>query len=91
MRELTALTEEELIAVNKKLNDYNNYPQRDGKLIPIEVKSGERVGAESLKEYIRLFKPAYAIRISMKNFGCEDGIKSVPLYAVFCIHDEWSA
>lgn len=63
----------------------------DGKLIPIEVKSGERVGAESLKEYIRLFKPAYAIRISMKNFGCEDGIKSVPLYAVFCIHDEWSA
>ncbi len=62
----------------------------DGKLIPIEVKSGEHVGAASLKEYIRLFKPDYSIRVSMKNFGFEDGIKSVPLYAVFCIHDDWN-
>ena len=26
-----------------------------------------------------------AIRISEKNFGLENNIKSVPLYAVFCI------
>ena len=62
----------------------------DGKLIPIEVKSGEHVGADSLREYIRHFKPSYSIRVSMKNFGFEDGIKSVPLYAVFCIHDDWN-
>ncbi len=57
------------------------------KLIPIEVKSGEHVTAASLNEYTRLFKPAYSIRISEKNFGLENNIKSVPLYAVFCIRD----
>lgn len=31
------------------------------------------------------YKPAYSIRISSRNFGFMDGIKSVPLYAVFCI------
>ncbi len=57
----------------------------DGKTIPVEVKSGENVGSDSLHEYIRLFHPAYAIRISERNFGFENGIRAVPLYAVFCI------
>lgn len=57
----------------------------DGKLIPLEVKSGDNVTSQSLMEYIRLFKPAYAIRLSMRNFGFENGIHSVPLYATFCI------
>lgn len=35
--------------------------------------------------YIEKFKPKYSIRISNKNFGFENGIKSVPLYATFCI------
>ncbi|MBR1937627.1 MAG: DUF4143 domain-containing protein, partial [Spirochaetales bacterium] len=57
----------------------------DGKLIPIEVKSGDNTGSDSLNDYIRLFNPDYSIRISEKNFGFENHIKSVPLYAVFCI------
>ena len=59
-----------------------------GKLIPVEVKSGDHVTAISLNEYIQQFKPAYSIRVSEKNFGLEMNIKSVPLYAVFCICDE---
>ena len=59
--------------------------QRDGQLIPIEVKSADNTKAKSLKVYIETFKPAYAIKISAKNFGFEDGKKTVPLYAVFCI------
>lgn len=35
MRELMSLTEDELKTVNKKLNEYNNFPQRDGRLIPL--------------------------------------------------------
>ena len=58
-----------------------------GKLIPLEVKSGDHVTAASLNEYVRLYKPAYSIRISERNFGFENNIKSVPLYAVFCIQD----
>ena len=59
--------------------------QRDGQLIPIEVKSADNTKAKSLKVYMEIFKPAYAIKLSAKNFGFEDGKKTVPLYAAFCI------
>ena len=54
-------------------------------IIPVEVKAGERVASRSLSVYAKKYKPLYSIRISGKNFGFENGIKSVPLYAVFCI------
>ena len=59
--------------------------QREGKLIPIEVKSTDNTKAKSLKVYMDTFKPAYAIKLSARNFGFEDGKKTVPLYAAFCI------
>lgn len=59
--------------------------QRDGKIIPIEVKSADNTKAKSLKVYMETYNPAYAIKLSAKNFGFEDGKKTVPLYAAFCI------
>lgn len=59
--------------------------QRDGKLIPIEVKSADNTRAKNLKVYMDTYKPAYAIKLSTKNFGFEDNKKIVPLYAAFCI------
>ena len=59
--------------------------QRDGQLIPIEVKSADNTKAKSLKVYMDTYKPAYAIKLSAKNFGFEDNKKIVPLYAAFCI------
>ena len=59
--------------------------QRDGQLIPIEVKSADNTRAKSLKVYMETYKPAYAIKLSAKNFGFEDKKKTVPLYAAFCI------
>lgn len=59
--------------------------QREGKLIPIEVKSADNTRAKSLKVYMETYKPEYAIKLSAKNFGFEDGKKTVPLYAAFCI------
>ena len=59
--------------------------QRDGQLIPIEVKSADNTRAKSLKMYMKTYKPAYAIKLSAKNFGFEDSKKIVPLYAAFCI------
>ncbi len=59
--------------------------QKEGQIIPIEVKSAGNVRAKSLQTYMKRYKPAYAIRISSKNFGYEQGIKSVPLYAAYCI------
>ena len=58
----------------------------NGDVIPVEVKSGRRTNSKSLNEYIKKYNPKYSIRISSKNFGFENDIKSVPLYAVFCIN-----
>ena len=59
--------------------------QREGKIIPIEVKSADNTKAKSLKVYMDTYKPEYAIKISTKNFGFEDKKKTIPLYATFCI------
>jgi hypothetical protein len=59
--------------------------QRNGQLIPLEVKSADNVKAKSLNVYMDTYKPAYAIKLSTKNFGFENGKKTVPLYAAFCI------
>ncbi len=59
--------------------------QRNGQLIPIEVKSADNTKAKSLSVYMDTYKPAYAIKLSTKNFGFEDDKKIVPLYAAFCI------
>ena len=54
-------------------------------IIPIEVKAKVNNRARSLVVYVERYKPSYAIRISQKNFGFENGMKSVPLYATFCV------
>ena len=59
--------------------------QREGQLIPIEVKSADNTRAKSLKVYMEAHRPAYAIKLSAKNFGLEGNKKIVPLYAAFCI------
>ena len=59
--------------------------QKDADIIPIEVKTSIHIKARSLDLYMKKYNPKYAIRISEKNFGFENNIKSVPLYAVFCI------
>lgn len=59
--------------------------QREGNLIPVEVKAADNTRAKSLNVYRKMYQPAYAIKLSAKNFGFEDGIKIVPLYAAFCL------
>lgn len=59
--------------------------QRDGKLVPLEVKSADNTKSKSLEVYIKTFNPPYSIKISSRNFGLENGKKTIPLYAVFCI------
>ena len=59
--------------------------QRQDNVIPLEVKSSDNTKAKSLKVYMDTFKPLYAIKLSAKNFGMEENIKNVPLYAAFCL------
>lgn len=59
---------------------------KDG-IIPIEVNAITNNNSKSLNLYMEKYKPSFAIRISSKNFGFENNIKSVPLYATFCISE----
>ena len=89
---------ENYVNVQLTINEYRTYYwesergaeidfviQRDGKPIPIEVKSADNTRAKSLKVYMETYNPDYAIKLSTKNFGFEDKKKIVPLYAAFCI------
>lgn len=58
---------------------------RDGKLITIEMKSADNARSQSLKVFMDTYRPAYAIKLLTKNFGFDDGKKTIPLYAAFCI------
>lgn len=59
--------------------------QKGNEIIAVEVKTGTRTKSKSLAMFVEKYKPNYSIRISSKNFGFDNNIKSVPLYAVFCV------
>ena len=59
--------------------------QKGVDVIPVEVKRGVNTRSKSMNIFAKQYKCPYSIRISQKNFGFENDIKSVPLYAVFCI------
>ena len=63
---------------------------KDG-IIPVEVKASDNVRSKSLSVYYEKYKPKYMIRISTRNFGYDDEkkIKSIPLYATFCINKDF--
>ena len=55
------------------------------RVIPVEVKSGPHVRSKSLNVYRAAYDPPLAIRFSTNEFGDENGIRSIPLYAAFCV------
>ena len=59
--------------------------QREGQLIPIEVKSADNTKAKSLQVYMKAYQPAYAVKLSAKNFGTAENKLIIPLYAAFCL------
>ncbi len=59
--------------------------QKETEIIPIEVKKGLHTRAKSLNQFRQTYHPKVAVRISQKNFGLDEGIRSIPFYAVFCM------
>ncbi|MDR2698515.1 MAG: DUF4143 domain-containing protein [Candidatus Methanoplasma sp.] len=64
--------------------------QIEDEIIPIETKSWTGTRSQSLELFRKRYGIGKAVRISAKNFGFENGIKSVPLYAVWCIRSDKS-
>ncbi|MCL2607778.1 MAG: DUF4143 domain-containing protein [Methanomassiliicoccaceae archaeon] len=59
--------------------------QIENEIIPIEAKSGKDTRSQSLDLFRKKYDIETSIRVSARNFGFENGIRSVPLYAVWCI------
>lgn len=57
-------------------------------VIPVEVKSSDRVNSKSLSVFRERYQPPLSIRISARNFGFGDGLASVPLYSVWLLNEE---
>lgn len=70
---------------NKGTAELDFLLQKEGDIIGVEVKKGEHTKSRSLNVFINEYKPAYSIRLSLKNFGESNGVKAIPLYAAFCI------
>ena len=58
---------------------------KEGNIVPIEVKSSAHTRSKSLNVFKNLYDIKYSIRVSTKNFGFENDIKCIPLYSVFCL------
>lgn len=58
---------------------------KDQRVYGIEVKKGEHVRSRSLWQFLSKYHPYRAVRLSARNFGDENGIWSIPLYAAFCL------
>ena len=59
--------------------------QQDEYVVPVEVKKGIRTRSGSMALFSEKYHSPFAIRISQKNFGFENNVKSIPLYAVHCM------
>ena len=59
--------------------------QKDLDIIPVEVKRGTKVRSRSLDVYRKQNACRAAIRLSARNFGQTDGLRSLPLYSVFTL------
>lgn len=57
-------------------------------IVPVEVKTGEHVRSRSLSVYRQRFSPRLSIRVSTRNFGFEDGIVSIPPYALWLLDEQ---
>lgn len=56
--------------------------QKEGEVVPVEVKAEENLKAKSLRAYCDKYQPRYAVRISMSNYRQQDWLMNLPLYAV---------
>ncbi|KAB7789925.1 ATPase [Bifidobacterium leontopitheci] len=55
--------------------------------VPVELKPSDNTQSRSLSAYRSKYAPEQAVRLSTKHFGIDNGIRSVPLHAAYCMGD----
>lgn len=59
--------------------------QKEGHIIPIEVKAEENLRAKSLRSYRDKYKPEMALRTSMSDYREQDWMTNIPLWMISSI------
>ncbi len=82
VQEFTASGNSKLYAWNERNSEIEFLRILKGKIIPIEVKSGIRTQSKSLKQYLKKYAPAKAIKLTGNplNRGGNQVIHNYPLY-----------
>ncbi len=75
----------ELYTYNDNSKEIDFLIEQNDKLIPIEVKAAKNTKSKSLNIFMEQNQIDFAYRISEKNFGLQNNIKSIPHYATFLI------
>ena len=57
-------------------------------IVPIEVKSGERMRSTSAKRFAEKYGSPYIVHVSARNFGATSTVKSMPLYAAVLLGEQ---
>lgn len=55
--------------------------QKEGKMIPIEVKAEENLRSKSLAAFVAKYPGLHALRFSMSDYREQDWMTNIPLYA----------
>ena len=63
-------------------------PRQTRRRHPHRVKSGRNVTARSLESFRERYHPPYLVRVSARNFGVGNGIRSIPLYAAWLLGED---
>ena len=53
---------------------------RDGTIIPVEIKSGSRTKAWSMRAYIERYDPSHAVKLATKRVEIRSPLEIWPLY-----------
>ena len=79
--EMKAAGEGSLYSWTERNSEIEFMMEREGRIIPIEVKSGLRTQAKSLRQYILKYHPHRAVKISGKPLAMDHGVvDDIPLY-----------
>ena len=60
--------------------------QYKNEIIPVEVKSSVNTKSQSLSVYMEKYSPAHSVRVSLKNYGRDGSLFSLPLYMISAIN-----
>ena len=66
----------------RSTNEVDFIVQREGRIIPMEVKAEVNVKARSFRFFCEKYKPQTALRFSMKDYKEESWMTNLPLYTV---------